>query len=424
MHWEALGSALSAAPPLPKKSGARPMKLTASNVKTIPLPDSKTDHFEPDDAMPNFYVRVRGNKAGNIKRNFYVQRRFNGTQYREDLGSVYQVSLTDAREAARIIFGKMAQGINPGAERAKARQQAAIVKLTLADVGERYVNAKRDTLTVTSIKAAKRNFRDHWAALAKRPIGEIGRAEVAAVLQKMRKDYGDAAAARARSVLSSAFVWAMREGLCEVNPIIGTNNPAEALQSRDRVLDNAELTAVWRGVEDDDFGKIVKLLILTGARRSEISFLRWSEISGNTITIPRSRAKNGVELKLTLPPLAMQILESVPRRGDAVFGKNGRGYSRWSFWKDKLDARLGGSVKPWRLHDLRRSAATGMAEIGIEPHIIEAVLNHISGHKGGVAGVYNRARYTEQMRIALQRWANHVAGLLNGRANNVVPLRG
>jgi integrase len=399
------------------------MKFTASNVKTIPLSDGKTDHFEPDDAMPNFYVRVRGNKAG-IKRNFYVQRRFNGTQYREDLGSVYQVNLADAREAARIIFGKMAQGINPSAERAKARQEAAATKLNVADMGERYIAAKRDTLSVTSIKAAERNFREHWAVLAKRPISEIKRAEVAAVLQTMRKDYGDAAAARARSVLSSAFVWGMREGLCEANPVIGTNDPAEALQSRDRALNDAELTAVWRGVEDDDFGKIVKLLILTGARRNEISFLRWSEISGNTITIPRSRAKNGVELKLILPPLAMQILESAPRRGDAVFGKNGRGYSRWSFWKDKLDARLGDSVKPWRLHDLRRSAATGMAEIGIEPHIIEAVLNHISGHKGGVAGVYNRARYTEQMRIALQRWADHIAGLLDGRDHHkVVRLR-
>jgi integrase len=400
------------------------MKFTTSNVKIIPLPDGKTDHFEPDDAMPNFYVRVRGNKAGDIKRNFYVQRRFNGVQYREDLGSVYQVSLTDAREAARIIFGKMAQGINPSAERAKARQEAAATKLNVADMGERYIAAKRDTLSVTSIKAAERNFREHWASLTKRPIGEIKRAEVAATLQTMRKDYGDAAAARARSVLSSAFVWAMREGLCEANPVIGTNDPGEALQSRDRVLNNAELAAVWRCVEDDDFGKIVKLLILTGARRNEISFLRWSEISGNTITIPRSRAKNGVELKLILPPLAMQILESVPRRGDCVFGKNGRGYSRWSFWKDKLDARLGDSVKPWRLHDLRRSTATGMAEIGIEPHIIEAVLNHISGHKGGIAGVYNRARYTEQMRIALQRWADHIAGLLDGRDHHkVVRLR-
>jgi integrase len=400
------------------------MKFTAANVKTIPLPDGKKDHFEPDDALPNFYVRVRGNEAGDIKRNFYVQRRFNGAQYREDLGSVYQVNLMDAREAARIIFGKMAQGINPGAERAKARQEAAIVKPTLADVGERYIAAKRDSLSITSIKAAERNFRDHWAPLAKRFISDIKRVEIAATLQTMRKNYGDAAAARARSVLSSAFVWAMCEGLVESNPIIGTNNPAEALQSRDRVLDNAELAAVWRGVEDDDFGKIVKLLVLTGARRNEISFLRWSEISGNTITIPRSRAKNGVELKLILPPLAMQILESVPRRGDCVFGKNGRGYSRWSFWKEKLDSRLGDSVKPWRLHDLRRSAATGMAEIDIEPHIIEAVLNHVSGHKSGVAGIYNRARYAEQMRNALQRWAAHVEAITQGRdGSNVLPLK-
>jgi integrase len=320
----------------------------------------------------------------------------------------------------------MAQGIDPGAARALARKEAAAIKtkITLADVGERYISTNRNTLSVTSIKAAERNFSIHWAALAKRFIGDIKRVEIAATLQTMRKNYGDAAAARARSVLSSAFVWAMREGLVEANPVIGTNNPAEALQSRDRALNNAELAAVWRGVEDDDFGRIVKLLILTGARRSEISFLRWSEIAGNTITIPRSRAKNGVELKLTLPPLAMQILESVPRRGDCVFGERGKGFCRWSFWKEKLDARLGNSVKPWRLHDLRRSTATGMAEIGIEPHIIEAVLNHISGHKGGVAGVYNRARYTEATRIALQRWAAHVEAITQDRdGSNVLPLK-
>jgi integrase len=122
--------------------------------------------------------------------------------------------------------------------------------------------------------------------------------------------------------------------------------------------------------------------------------------------------------------MALDIIRAISRRDgrDFVFGTSGGGYSRWSAHTAALRQRLG-EMKPWWLHDLRRSTATGMAEIGIQPHIIEAVLNHVSGHKGGVAGIYNRAAYTEPMRVALQRWADHIAGLLDGRADNVVLIR-
>lgn len=386
------------------------MKLTASNVRTATAPEGKTDHIEWDSGLPGFGLRLRGRS-----RSWIIQYRIGRQQRRESLGDIRRVTLEAARDIARKRFAQIELGVDPGAEKARAREAAAAAALTLSSVADRYLDAKRDALSVSSIKAAERNFRVHWEPLRNRPIGEIKRTEIAAQLQTIRKEYGDAAAARARSVLSSAFVWAMREGLTESNAVIGTHNPGEALQSRDRVLGDAELAAVWRACDDDDFGKIVKLLILTGARRSEISFLRWSEIADNTITIAAERSKNGKAHTLILPAMAVQILKSVPRRGDCVFGEHGRGFARWSFWVDKLRERLGDSVKPWRLHDLRRSAATGMAEIGIEPHIIEAVLNHVSGHKAGVAGIYNRARYSEAIRIALQRWAEHLLAIV-GRA--------
>jgi len=232
-----------------------------------------------------------------------------------------------------------------------------------------------------------------------------------------------------RSTLLTLFVWAMKEGLVEgnQNPVALTNDPLSGVDnSRDRVLSNAELAKVWVACRDDDFGRIVKLLILTGCRRDEIGSLKWSEISDGVLTVSATRSKNRKAHSLTLPPLALGILESNPRREgrDYVFGQRGGGYSRWSFHTTALRSRLPDSMPEWRIHDLRRSAATHMAEIGIEPHIIEALLNHVSGHKAGVAGIYNRARYIEPMRIALQRWAEHVAAILDGRpASNITPLR-
>jgi integrase len=192
------------------------------------------------------------------------------------------------------------------------------------------------------------------------------------------------------------------------------------------VLSRAELAEVWGAAcGAGDFGDIVRLLILTGQRREEIGSLRWSEIDFDRglIVLPPERTKNKRLHEIPLSPQARAILElraqrvaSSPRPSRAkpndglIFG-GAAGFSGWSRAKGKLDAALAQRAKPmpdWRLHDLRRTAATGMAELGVLPHIIEAVLNHVSGHKGGVAGIYNRSRYTEPMRDALERWGEHV----------------
>jgi integrase len=262
--------------------------------------------------------------------------------------------------------------------------------------------------------------------LAKRPIEQVKRVEIAARLQELIKEHGRAGASAARRSLSSMFGWAMREGLCESNPIISTNDPNSGAQPRERVLSDSEIVRVWRACDDNHFGRIVKLLLLTGCRRNEICMLEWSDLDldRGTLTVPAERAKNGREHRLTLPPMALDIIKAIPRReGRAhVFGVRGAGYQhRHDF--DPLRQRLG-TMPRWTLHDLRRSCATGMAELGIAPNIIEAVLNHASGHKGGIAGIYNRASYVEPMRVALQRWADHVAALIDGRAaSNVTPMR-
>lgn len=305
-----------------------------------------------------------------------------------------------------------------------------MVKLTLAVAATRYLEAKGGEMRSSTYQGAKLHFSQHWKPLHTIPLASVTRADVAAQLQQLIKERGRVSAARARSNLSALYAWAMREGLVEANPTIATNNPAEGIKPRERTLSNAELAAVWRASRDDTFGRITRLLILTACRRDEIGGLRWDEINGNTITIGAARSKNKRPHSITLPPLAMEIIAATPRRPDRdfVFGDGRDGFNSWGNNATALRLRIaeaeGKPLPRFTLHDLRRTAATGMAEIGIQPHIIEAVLNHTSGHKGGVAGIYNRAGYAEPMRVALERWADHVAGIVEGRpASNVTALR-
>jgi integrase len=218
------------------------------------------------------------------------------------------------------------------------------------------------------------------------------------------------------------FAWAIGEGLCEVNPVIGTNTLDE--KPRERVLSDMELAAIWKACPDADYGRIVKLLMLTGQRREEIGALRWAEIDLNErqITLAGERTKNGVEHRIPLSDDAMKVLQGVIAHRDLVFGARGNnGFANWHEGKTALDNACG--VKNWTLHDLRRTAATRMADIGVQPHIIEAVLNHVSGHKAGVAGIYNRSSYSTEKRDALERWANHLAvAIAQASGANVVKL--
>ena len=207
------------------------------------------------------------------------------------------------------------------------------------------------------------------------------------------------------------YAWAIGEGLCETNPVDGTNKADEG-KPRDRVLSDKELAAVWNAAPEGDYGSIVKLLMLTAQRRDEIGSLRWSEIDteAKTITLPASRTKNGREHVIPLSAQALAIIKATPQRAnrDLVFGSGDGGYSGWSKAKAAMDEKLGKGVAGWTLHDLRRTGATRMADSGVQPHIIEAVLNHVSGHKEGVAGIYNRAAYEPEKRAALDTLGSYI----------------
>ncbi|WP_369719724.1 site-specific integrase [Bradyrhizobium sp. LLZ17] len=197
------------------------------------------------------------------------------------------------------------------------------------------------------------------------------------------------------------------------------------------MLTDAEIAKFWSAAsaERAEFGALVKLLLLTGCRLNEVAGMTSGELSDDRMTwsIPGARTKNGRPHLVPLAPLAQQILGNV-RETDTAAGQSyifsttdGISHvSGWSKIKARMDDRM--KIPHWRLHDLRRTAATGMAEIGIAPHIVEAALNHISGAKAGVAGVYNRAQYSAEKKAALARWAQHVSGVIDGGVANVVPL--
>jgi integrase len=351
------------------------------------------------------------------------QYRINGKQRRESLGDVRRVSLEDARKIARQRFAQVELGIDPAARRAQARAQA----LTLEAVIDRYLEAKQDRLRPNTFKAAERYFAEHWRPLHNLPLNAIKRSDVAARLQELVKAHGRTSAARARDNLSALFSWSMKEGLCEANPVMVTNDPTEGMPARDRVLNDSEVRAIWNACQHDDFGNIVKLLLLTGCRREEIGGLRWSEINLDTgvMTVPGTRTKNHRTLELTLPEIAIDILRAQPRRReDYVFGVRGGTFSAWSYSTVKLNARIveaeGRPLASWRLHDLRRTMRTNLGKLNVQPHIAELAINHV---KGGVEAIYDRYRYQREIAAALALWADRVLALVEGRESNVVALQ-
>lgn len=237
--------------------------------------------------------------------------------------------------------------------------------------------------------------------------------------------------ARARdlhSALSSMFGWLHRHRLVDVNPAANVFRPVSS-PPRDRVLSNDEIRRFWLACNAvaEPFGTVFKLLLLTGGRLNEVAGMRHEELrdGGTSWHIPAARTKNKRAHVVPMPPLARGVIATVPRVEGAahVFTTTGRTpISGWSKIKRCLDAAMG-ELPPWRLHDLRRTAVTGMAELGIAPHVIELCVNHVSGSRGGIAGVYNKSELLPERRAALERWATHIEGVVSGRPAKVTPLR-
>ena len=293
---------------------------------------------------------------------------------------------------------------------------------TFANVAADFLKAKEPNVRPATFRELRRYLTgSHFRALHRLPLDTIARKDIAGALVKID---GAPTSARAKAAVSEFFTWALKSGLVDANPVINTPDRRQPAP-RSRVLTDAELAAIWRACADTDYGRAIRLLILTGCRRQEVGSMTWTEIDrdAGTWTIPAARAKNGRQYVLPLPPAAWTIIDGTShRRGrDFLFGdRSAKGFSDWHDGKVALDARVGDAVAPWRTHDLRRTVATGMSEIGIQPHIVEVVLNHQSGFKGGVAGVYNRAAYTKEVRAALDSGPSTLRALAEGGEPKIV----
>jgi integrase len=362
-------------------------KVTVSSI-------GKLDGYLWDTVVQGFGARRQTNGLF-----FYVRYRHNGSQVVRSLGRLGALTPDTARAKARQLLGTVAGGVDPFQAQSKGDIFGAVV--------DRYLDRKRASLRPTSFVNTEHYLRKSAEPLHRLRLDEIDRRKIATLLGEIETQSGAASRNRARSALSSLFSWTITEGLLDHSPVTGTAKADEG-NSRERVLSQDELRALWRGLGDDSFSQIVKLLLLTGMRRNEVGKLSWSEVdlAKKQITLPPSRVKNGREFTLPLSTQAHAILSALPRRNstDYLFGV--RGFVDFGAAKVRLDKRIG--FADWRLHDLRRSAATYMGELGILPHVIEQALNHQSGHKGGVAGVYNRSKMTEAVRDGLQRWADHL----------------
>jgi integrase len=372
----------------------------------------KGDDFYWDTELSGYGLRVR-----NRRPTYLVQYRVQGgRQGRKKIGDARKIRDPAARAAARKLLAKIELGADPRAEE-KAKQAAAAH--TLLSIAGLYIKAKESELRGNSIKLKKLYLLagNYLRPLHGMPAAQITPADVAVRLRAITQQHGGNTASAVRTHLSALFVWAAREGMlgsAPNNPCAMTNRPAIS-PPRDRVLADDELARIWHGCADDDFGKIVRLLILLGQRRGEIGGLRWSEVDfeRRLLSLPASRVKNKTAHTLPLPDAALDIIRSVPRRigREAMFGGVRRdalcvGFASWGA-KSQLDARAG--IPAWALHDVRRSFATGLANLGIQPHIIEEILNHRTGHRGGIAAIYNKSTYAAEVRAALERWAEHVA---------------
>jgi len=391
------------------------MKLGRAAIANLDLPRGRSEVTYFDSDIGGFGIRIR--KSGSRSWVFQYDNSVGKTR-RITIGRVSAIDPAKARAIASELHARTRLGEDPAATKAESQARAAE---TFGAVLPAYLAWHRSRVRPSTLRHTERHLVHNLAALHGLPINQVDRRVISAQLQRMASS--PVQANRTRSSLSAFLNWCLREGLVDSNAALATNKNIE--RPRERILTNAELRALWLALPEGDFGDILKILILCGAREREISDLQWSEINfeKDVIELPAHRVKNRRKHTIPMSGAVRAILEAREQNGSFVFGRSEtNGFSGWSKCKERLDETL--KIPAWTIHDLRRSAATGMAEIGIPPWIVEAILNHASGHKSGVSGTYNRATYEAEKATALSRWAERVAAVVEGSDSNVTPLRG
>jgi integrase len=363
-------------------------------------------------------------------RTWIYQYKLGDKHRRITLGSATALDLAKARDAAVTLYAQVKLGQDPAGQKQESRVRAL---QSFGAVLEAFLKRQKQRLKERSYRECERYLLHHFKLFHGLPISSINRQAITARVNEIAEN-APVAADKARAWLSAFFSWAMREGLTETNPVMGSNRPSEP-KPRDRVLSDDELADIWHGLGDSQFADIVRLLLLTGLRRNEIGWLAWSEvdIANAVLRLPAARVKNSVPHTVYLSDMALDIIKAQPKRRyrELLFGDGQGGYNGWGHSKERLDQRIADVRKasklkpmpPWTLHDLRRTVATQLGDLGVQPHVVEAVLNHRSGAKRGVAGVYNKSPYEREVKAAMALWADHVRSIVEKSERKILPLR-
>jgi integrase len=384
------------------------MRLTQRRIEDLRCPAGRKDRLVFDDEQRGLGVRVTA--AGG--KTFLAQYTVGSRKRRIPLGSTAAISLADARRAVQDILGEVARGRDPASDRMSAALKAKQEVLALASLidqwSDRHLVHRRPRYAAEAVRALRHAFGRHLASPATALTPKAARAILNAIADNGRRSIARLTGAYGRA----CFAWALQADLVAENPFTGIR--LEAAPSRERVLPDRELIAIWEATAaGGPYDGIVRLLMLTGQRREEVAGMLWSELDRELTgwTIPEARSKNHRAHVVPLSKQARAVLTGQLRikNDDRVFG----GFRGFAHAKLILDNVSG--VKGWWLHDLRRTVATGLQKLGIRLEVTEAVLNHVSGSRAGIVGIYQRHNWSDEKRAALAAWGAHVEAIVEGR---------
>lgn len=407
--------------------------LTVKGIEA--LKPTGTRREIPDGAMPGLYIIVQ---PGGIL-SWVVRYRADGKPKKHTLGRYPAIKLADARPLAAQALTAVAEGRDPSAEKKQAKRDAAEaikddIETVVAAFLERYAEPRqRNAYYKETVRHLEKEAATTWKG---RSVKSITRRDVVDLLDAVVDRGAKIAANRVLAAVRRFFNWCVERGIIDKSPVDGVKAPT-AEKSRDRILSDDELRRVWKASESLGwpFGPFVQLLILTGQRRDEVAGMMWNEIDlkNGIWTIPAGRTKNGIAHVVPLSEQAVSILKGITRQKDGeaespfVFTTTGKSaISGFSKAKAILDRKIAAlmaqeangatdsalEMADWRLHDLRRTMASGMARLCVALHVVEKLLNHTSGTFKGIVSVYQRHDFADEKKEAISTWCTYINSII------------
>lgn len=380
--------------------------LTSKSLEAL-KPSAK--RYEVHDIYcPGMSVRV----SAHGQKVFTVKFRYGLAQKRMKLGVYPRISLATAREKALDILRQVDEGIDP-----TKRRRTADMKVE--SICREFIRLHAQPRNKSWREADRILEREFIASFGQRDIREIKRFDVLEMMDAAIARGSSYQANRILSHVRKLFNWCVERGIVEVSPIVGLKPPTKEI-SRERVLEDDEIVRLLRACRNDvyPFRQFAPLLLATAQRRGELAEMQWSEIDSDAKTwvIPSERSKNGKAHVVPLSAFALQLLDEIPRFLDCDYVFTTTRKSPVSGFSKAL-RRLSecSQTTDWRWHDLRRTAASGMARQGVAPHVVEKILNHVSGIISGVAAVYNRHAYDKDKVEAMEVWGQTLERLNAGQ---------